>query len=297
MTPLRERPLRWLLTTACVLSLTQPTGAESPDQWQDAKAPAQGRAEAIGGYSAGCVRGARPLPLSGKHHRVTRPERRRHFGHPVLLDYLQELARRADMAGVGKVFIGDLSQPRGGPAPNGHSSHQTGLDVDIWYRATKAPAKVRDSLEVPLTALSVVDRRRKALNRHWTPKVAELLRMAASDARVARIFVNPVIKQELCKTVEGDRTFLSRLRPWYGHDDHFHVRMECPANSPLCKPQPPPSKEDGCDKLAYWLSDREQAARKRGQKRYQSTVGAKPPLPEACMAVLSAGPAKIARAP
>ena len=34
-------------------------------------------------------------------------------------------------AGLG-FSVGDMSQPRGGPMVTGHSSHQIGLDVDIW---------------------------------------------------------------------------------------------------------------------------------------------------------------------
>jgi hypothetical protein len=35
--------------------------------------------------------------------------------------------------GWGKgLYIGDISQPRGGPMTSGHASHQIGLDADIW---------------------------------------------------------------------------------------------------------------------------------------------------------------------
>jgi len=34
----------------------------------------------------------------------------------------------------------DLGQPRGGPTLSGHRSHQSGLDVDIWFLLSKQAA-------------------------------------------------------------------------------------------------------------------------------------------------------------
>ena len=46
---------------------------------------------------------------------------------------MQALADAATKQGLGVLSIGDLGQARGGPAPSGHVSHQSGLDVDIWF--------------------------------------------------------------------------------------------------------------------------------------------------------------------
>ena len=62
-----------------------------------------------------------------------RPQRRRFFGHPVLVHYLQVLGAATNQQGLGTLLIGDLGQPRGGPMPFGHRSHQIGLDADIWF--------------------------------------------------------------------------------------------------------------------------------------------------------------------
>jgi len=70
--------------------------------------------------------------------------------------------------------------------------------------------------------------------------------------------VHPPIKKELCKWATGDRSWLAKVRPYYGHNYHFHIRLRCPANSPTCKPQPAPTPKDGTgcgEELAYWMGD------------------------------------------
>jgi penicillin-insensitive murein endopeptidase len=54
----------------------------------------------------------------------------------------------------------------------------------------------------------------------------------------------------------ADRAWLSKVRPWYGHAEHFHVRIACPADSVECKPQPPPDPSDGCGhELDFWFTE------------------------------------------
>jgi penicillin-insensitive murein endopeptidase len=92
----------------------------------------------------------------------------------------------------------------------------------------------------------------------WTERHARLIRRAASYSEVARIFVHPPIKAELCRWARGDRSWLAKVRPYYGHNYHFHIRIACPKDSPGCKDQatPRPADGTGCgDELAYWMSD------------------------------------------
>src|ERR1700761_2549400 len=93
------------------------------------------------------------------------------------------------------------------------------------------------------------------------PKVARMIELAAEDARVERLFLNPLLKRALCERTTGDRRWLQKVRPWWGHDDHFHVRLACPADSPECVPQPPLPPGDGCDALGWWLNPAAQADR------------------------------------
>jgi penicillin-insensitive murein endopeptidase len=88
---------------------------------------------------------------------------------------------------------------------------------------------------------------------------------------------------------------MDKLRPWYGHNDHIHVRLKCPADSPNCRHQPAVPDSAGCDKsLNYWFTDRVLHPK-------ISTKPSKPhplmmaDLPPACRTVLDA-PAKTIRA-
>src|SRR5262249_51523058 len=94
--------------------------------------PAPLAAQSIGFYSRGCLAGAVALPVSGPSWQVMRVSRNRNWGHPRLVAYLERLAKDARSFGWPGLLIGDLSQPRGGPMPSGHNSHQIGLDADIW---------------------------------------------------------------------------------------------------------------------------------------------------------------------
>ena len=77
----------------------------------------------------------------------------------------------------------------------------------------------------------------------------------------------------------------ARLRPWWAHHDHFHVRLKCPPDSPQCKPQEPPP-DDGCGAtLAWWFG--EDAAVKRVKKKEAEAEAGEPTLPEACAAVMA----------
>ena len=43
---------------------------------------------------------------------------------------------------------------------------------------------------------------------------------------------------------------------FWGHNYHFHVRMNCPAGDAACEGQTPPPPGDGCDKsLNWWFTD------------------------------------------
>jgi penicillin-insensitive murein DD-endopeptidase len=275
-------------TMAMTMAFAWSAHADALRAWHKQTRPKAGAPEAIGGYSSGCVRGARRLAVDGKHHRVMRPSRQRMYGHPALISFITTLAQAAAKERVGTLLIGDLGQPRGGPAPSGHASHQTGLDVDIWYWAPSELPSEQFALpqREQVASHSVVDDKALTLNEHWSSNDAKLLKLAARDARVARVFVNPVIKQALCKEEKGAREWLAKLRPWWGHDEHFHVRLHCPKDSALCEPQEQVAASDGCAELADWLSPEAQAERERERAKYRARLGKAPTMPAACADVL-----------
>jgi penicillin-insensitive murein DD-endopeptidase len=88
----------------------------------------------------------------------------------------------------------------------------------------------------------------------------------------------------LCQDKRKRGAWLGRLRPWWGHQDHFHVRLRCPATSADCTAQPPLGGGDGCDaSLNWWFSS---DAQKTASKRTPPGEGT-PAMPERCEAVLS----------
>ncbi|HEY0715227.1 MAG TPA: penicillin-insensitive murein endopeptidase [Polyangia bacterium] len=233
---------------AAALFALVPTPAEAkprPKSWPVILWPVVGPSRVIGSYGGACLVGAVPLPLQGPGYQAVHVSRRRYYGHPTLVAFVQDLGTIAVERNLGLLAISDLAQPRGGPMGSGHVSHQGGLDVDIWFRldVPPMPEKAREKLEFP----SVVDRATgKPDPSLWTPRHAELIQAAALDPRVSRIFVGAAIKRDLCEREWVDRSWLRLVRPWPGHDDHLHVRLRCPADSPACVGQPPLPAGEGC---------------------------------------------------
>ena len=153
-------------------------------------------------------------------------------------------------------LVGDMAQPRGGPMISGHASHQIGLDADIWF--TPMPDHVLSAEEREMNgATNIVAPDGLGVDtKVWTHNYLELIRTASLDPATTRIFVNPAIKKQMCGEAGSDRAWLAKVRPWWGHAEHFHVRLACPADSAECKPQKPPDSGDGCGaEVESWLKD------------------------------------------
>jgi penicillin-insensitive murein endopeptidase len=256
-------------------------GIDQPRPWAAVKAPAPGPARIIGGTSLGCIAGAVALPAEGPGWQAVRVSRNRHWGHPALVRFVERFTAEASAQGFPALWIGDMGQPRGGPLPYGHASHQSGLDVDIWLELSPkpaVPAAAREDVVVPSLVLpdeSGVD------PRLWRPRHAALIRLAAEQPGVDRVLVNHAIKRELCRTDAG-AAWLHRVRPWRGHDSHMHVRLRCPAGQAECREQAPPPPGDGCDaSLAWWLTP-------EARRPAPRPPGPAPQMPQACAGVLGA---------
>jgi penicillin-insensitive murein endopeptidase len=256
------------------------------EAWNRQHQPAPGQARAIGTYAAGCLQGAAVLPASGPGFVLIHPGRRRGFGHPALISFVRRLSATARRQRLGLLLVGDLSQARGGPTPSGHRSHQTGLDVDLGYAApsgfsgTTLTVQQREAVVWP----AVVDLGTHKFTPLWTERVRRLLQTAAQDPAVDRIFVNPAIKRQLCAEGPRQALWLARLRPWWGHHDHFHVRLTCPADSPDCQAQEPLPAGDDCAAVDWWFSADAQATHTRRQRDEVEGVAVK--LPPACQSLL-----------
>jgi penicillin-insensitive murein DD-endopeptidase len=219
------------------------------------KLPNNLKSRAIGFYAKGCLAGARPLAVDGPAWQVMRLSRNRNWGHPGLIAMLEKLAVKvkAETQWPG-LLVGDLSQPRGGPMLTGHASHQIGLDADVWLNPMpKRTLTAREREDISAVALnnekfSGVD------PKVWTPEHLKVIRLAATMPGVERVLVNPVIKKQLCTEATGNRSWLAKVRPYWGHNYHMHIRMACPAGSDICKPQNGISGDEECGApLDAWL--------------------------------------------
>ncbi|HEY1544928.1 MAG TPA: penicillin-insensitive murein endopeptidase [Xanthobacteraceae bacterium] len=257
--------------------------------------PAAGPSRSIGFYAHGCLEGAAELPINGPTWQVMRLSRNRNWGHPKLIKFLERLSAKAAKVGWPGLLVGDMSQPRGGPMITGHASHQVGLDADIWLTPMPDHTLTRKEREETSATMVVASSRTDVDPKVWTPAHLAVIKAAAEDPNTERIFVNAAIKKALCREAGSDRAWLHKVRPWWGHDYHFHVRIFCPADSPDCKTQPPPGTEDGCGKdLDWWFRDaiihpKPPPPRPPNapppKPRPQMTMAA---LPKACKAVLNA---------
>lgn len=252
-----------------------------------AHSAAPGPAQALGAYSRGCLAGGRALPVDGEGWQVMRLSRNRNWGHPRLLAAIERLASAMRAQGHAGILVGDLAQPRGGPMLTGHASHQIGLDADIWLTPMPDRRLSRDEREAVGAVSMLGDDWRRVDPVRLGRWQRAAIRAAALLPEVERIFVNPAIKQALCTTSDGDRGWLAKVRPWWGHDAHFHIRLGCPADEPQCRPQDPVPPGDGCgEELASWLTD---------ESRIPTAAG--PPLPPLRLADLPAACTAVVRAP
>ncbi|MCL2899498.1 penicillin-insensitive murein endopeptidase [Brenneria tiliae] len=247
--------------------------------WQEMTHPVAGAAQSIGGFSNGCIIGAQPLPLQSPDYQVMRVDQRRYFGHPDLLAFIHRLSANVKRRTAANVLIGDMGMPVGGRFSSGHASHQSGLDVDIWLQLPKRRWSEQQLLK-PQPIDLVMTNGRQVNPRVWQPEVTTLVKLAAQDHDVTRIFVNPAIKKQLCAEAGQDRDWLRKVRPWFGHRAHMHVRLRCPADSLECLEQDSPPAGDGCGaELTSWFQPRQPG-------RESPVKTTPPPLPPSCQALL-----------
>jgi penicillin-insensitive murein DD-endopeptidase len=252
--------------------------------------PSLGAPVSAGFYAKGCLAGGVALPVDGDAWQVMRLSRNRRWGHPRMIGLLERLARDAAAKdGWPGLLVGDISQPRGGPMLTGHASHQVGLDADIWLTPMPArPLSYEERENLAATSMLKDDTLYVDPDK-WSPSRTALLKRAASYADVERIFVHPGIKKKLCDTVKGDRGWLAKVRPYWGHYYHFHVRIKCQPGSPQCKPQEPIGADDGCGKpLAWWFTDEPWRKAPKPTKPVKPKITMLSDLPRACAMILRA---------
>ncbi|MBS0242942.1 MAG: penicillin-insensitive murein endopeptidase [Proteobacteria bacterium] len=257
------------------------------------------RPRAIGFYSKGCLAGAVPVPIDGETWQVMRLSRNRNWGHPKLVALIERLAEDvAAKDGWQGLLVGDVSQPRGGPMLSSHASHQIGLDVDIWLTPMPDHRLTANERE-RMAATSMLGKDGVHVDPEiFTPYHAALIRRAASYPEVERIFVAPGIKKAMCLEAGVDHKDFHKIRPYWGHDDHLHVRIACPPDSPGCKPQPAAAGDDGCGReVDEWIQRMLKPAKPEARPTPPPKIAQTPPkkhvvtladLPSECRAVVDA---------
>ncbi len=245
------------LTVSVALLLAGTVSAEplAKELFGAKRVSSQQKPAAFGSYSRGCAAGSVQLPETGPTWQAMRLSRNRNWGHPQAIDYVQDLSRfAAKQPGWNGLYIGDISQPRGGPMTSGHRSHQLGLDIDIWMLPGDNMRLSRNARE-NISSVSLRRSNGAYVNSNWTKQHHAVLREAAKDKRVARIFVFPGAKVQMCDDEKGNKSYLRKIRPWWGHHYHFHVRLKCPRGSSGCVNQDAPPKGDGCAEARQWVKN------------------------------------------
>ncbi|MEP3300254.1 MAG: penicillin-insensitive murein endopeptidase [Pseudoruegeria sp.] len=213
------------------------------------------KAAPYGSYAKGCLAGGVQLAETGPYWQAMRLSRNRNWAHPETVKFVQRLAKKASkQKGWNGLYIGDMSQPRGGPMLSGHRSHQIGLDADIWMLPAnnlKLSRKQRENI----SSVSLRKNEGAYVNSKWTRQHHEIIKAAAKDKTVARIFLFPGAKVQMCKDEKGNRSYLRKIRPWWGHHYHFHVRLACPKGTKGCVDQAAPPKGDGCAEAQQWVDN------------------------------------------
>lgn len=290
MRPFTRHAAALALALTCLLPATGASVAAelAKNLFGAQRLPALAAARSYGFYSKGCFSGGVAIAADGPTWQAMRLSRNRRWGHPAMIGLIERLASEATRDGWPGLLIGDVSQPRGGPMRDGHASHQIGLDADIWFTpmpARRLTAAERETLEQRSLLVKgglTVDERR------WTDAHLRLLRRAASYPEVERILVHPGIKKKLCETATGDRSWLRKVRPFWGHDAHFHVRIGCQPGSPDCKAQSAPPEGEGCDKsLAWWFTEEPWRPNKNPDAPKARDLMTMANLPKACQSVLA----------
>jgi penicillin-insensitive murein endopeptidase len=147
--------------------------------------------------------------------------------------------------------------------------------------------------------ISSISTRRAAgayVNDAWTASHHAIIKAAAKDPRTERIFVFPGAKVQMCNDERGDRKYLRKIRPWYGHHYHFHVRLACPKGARGCVNQNHPPKGDGCADARQWQANIINPPKAAPKPKTKKKTTAKPKvrreliladLPAQCQSVLN----------
>jgi penicillin-insensitive murein endopeptidase len=224
---------------AAALANPDAPGVPAKELFGRAREGAPLEARSLGFYSRGCLAGGAALPVDGPAWQVMRLSRNRNWGHPSLIDVPRKireegarcrLERAAGRRHLAAARRADADRPRLAP-DRPRRRHLADADAAT---ARLSRARARGNVGHQCGAPRLARRRPEVWTRGISPSSA-----AAQGPACERIFVNAAIKKALCREAGGDRSWLSKVRPMYGHNYHFHIRMACPGGDNSCTPQDP----------------------------------------------------------
>jgi penicillin-insensitive murein endopeptidase len=229
--------------------------------------PVEAQARSIGFYSRGCLAGAKALPVDGASWQVVRLSRNRMWGNPAMIAFLERFSHKAKAEGVWNgILVGDISQPRGGPMLTGHASHQVGLDADVWLTPMPDRTLSKEERET-MSAVDMVTEDGLSVDRtRWTPAQAEIIKAAAEEPEVERIFVNAAIKKALCETAKGQS-----WTPAASHRSRSRPAMAATSRSPGGSPTRRCIRASGCpSRRCRWRRSRPNAGKSFWRNKAQA---------------------------
>ncbi|MCU0659253.1 MAG: penicillin-insensitive murein endopeptidase [Polyangiaceae bacterium] len=248
---------RWIAPFLLVIALPSCSSAPPPaprpvatpveeDTWQEGPSKLPEEAPRSGGSPEnGWLVGGRPWKDSPV---ARRPASRGSaaYGVPELIDVVQRAAGKVAKDFPRSVLIvGDLSGREGGPI-HGHNSHQNGRDIDLGFYILDEEQRFTTS-----EVFVHFDSRGKHFGdrtlqfddlRNWALVQALL---TDEQVEVRTIFIAAWLRDRLLRTAMefgASKELLNRasgllIQPPNSppHDDHFHVRISCPAaHKPSC---------------------------------------------------------------
>ncbi|MBX7231587.1 MAG: penicillin-insensitive murein endopeptidase [Bdellovibrionales bacterium] len=190
----------------------RPFVANGPD---DVGASSETLVQAVNYHNNGRLENPREI-ISSAGLTLRTLSRNRNWGTNRMHTFIEDLAQRL-IKGSLNFSVGDIAQRRGGKI--GHSSHQTGLDVDIDFAKTSN-------------------------NRFDVPKNWILMKAIVADHEdwISAAFISSALKRSLCLHAQKNEPealtnkqhigykALHYMVPEEEHTSHTHVRLLCPSN-------------------------------------------------------------------
>lgn len=241
------RPLRrlwWTLLTLCLAAGVAHADPPSRARRGRHAAPPPPPTTSVAWPNHGTLDHGRRLASSDVR---TLPGRNLQWGTDELVGLLQRTAARMRERFHVPLTVGDLSAREGG-AVSRHRSHQSGRDADLAFFARTNPARgaarpvtLYDYVVFNREGLSLDRALRFDVERNWA--LVETL-LTDPQTRVERIFVSTPLRalllsharathapQRAVALAAGTLVQPARVSP---HDNHFHVRIACPAGDHQC---------------------------------------------------------------